>query len=265
MFKHINRILALLLCLALGNIAIAQDWKSAKYDTAWLPISKPQLQSAIRKNSKDAVALYQLWRRARYQKLTQTAFDTFRQLKNEQPANANMLAIYCMAVEQRVPDDGKPRFEATPQELDVETRRMNIERLKKLNPKLWMAYAVQGRFEYNTTIFKSEDQVRIYKKALSLAPNLSITNDDYSNALADFYFQKKQPLTNAIAYRMRAQRLAPVSCEPSWGLIMMYHWHVPNAAKEKQAAQAYTVTIPPNTKFTPERRKSLAQWGIKVP
>lgn len=265
MLKQINLIFMLILCVALCDLAIAQDWKTAKYDVAWLPINKTQLQAAIHKNSKDVVALYQLWRRARYQKLSQAAFDTFRQLKNEQPTNVNLLAIYCMSIEQRVPDDGKPRFQATPQELDVETRRANIERVKKLNPKLWMAYAIQGRFEYNTTIFKAEDQVRVYKKALSLAPNLSVTNNDYSNALTDFYFQKKQPFTNAIAYKVRAQKLLPVNCEPSLGLIMMYRWRVRNTSKEKQAAQAYLATIPPNTKVTPERRKWLAQWGVNVP
>lgn len=260
-----THVLVLSLVLVGCSQITAQSWKAAKYDTAWLPTTQAQLQTAIRQNANDSTALYQLWRRARYQKLAQVAFDTFKALKSAQPNNAHLLATYCMIIEQHVSDDNKPRFSASKQDLDVQTRRANIERAKKLNPKLWLVYAAQGRFEYNTTIFDVDDQVRIYKKALRLAPNLSFTNNDYSNALTDQSLQKKQPYTSAISYKMKAQKLAPITCEPALGLIMMYRWRVPNTTKEKQAAQDYLATIPPNLKLTPERRKWLAQWGVKVP
>lgn len=243
----------------------AQSWKTARYDTAWLPITQAQLKSAIRRNANDATGLFQLWRRARYQKLAQAAFDTFKVLKDEQPNNANVLAMYCMAIEQRVPDDNKPRFIATVQELEVETRRATIAKAKKLNPKLWLGYAVQGRFEYNTTIFDVDDQVRIYKKALSVAPNLSFTNNDYADALKNQALQHKQSYQTAVAYLEKAQRLAPMSSEVSLDRILTYRGRVPDGVKEKKAAQDYLATIPPNLKLTPQRRQWLAQWGVVVP
>jgi tetratricopeptide (TPR) repeat protein len=257
----------LLLALLLINCHLinAESWKTAKYDTAWLPITKAQLQGEIRKYANDATALFQLWRRARYQKLTQVAFDTFRVLKNQQPRNANILAMYCMSIEQRFTPEGKPRFNASAQEMAVETRRTAIEEAKKLNPMLWLCYAAQGRFEYNTTVFDVDDQVRIYRKALSVAPNISFTNVDYADALITQAFQRKQSYQTAISYIKKAQRLAPVSSETCLDLIMTYRYRVPNRAKERQAAQDYLATIPPRVKLSPERRKWLAQWGVIVP
>ncbi len=220
----------------------------------------------MQRSTKDEVALYQLWRRARYQKLAQEGFIILRRLKNEQPQNAKVLTVYCMAIEQQSDDTGKARFQATPQEMKVEMRRANIEKIKEIDPKLWIAYSAQGRFESNTDpMFDVNERIRIYGKALKLAPNLSSTNGDYSNALTELSFKKKTPYTSAIRYKEKAQKLAPLTCEPSLGLIMMYRWRVPNDAKEQQAAQAYLATIPPKTKLTPEWRKYLAQWGVKVP
>jgi hypothetical protein len=243
----------------------AQNWKKAKYDSAWLPISKAQLQNEIRKNANDATGLFQLWRRARYQKLTQPAFDTFRVLKDQQPKNANVLAMYCMAIELRLTEEGKPRFNANPRELTVEARRVAILKAKSLNPMLWLAYAAQGRFEYNTTIFDVDDQVRIYKKALSVAPNISFTNVDYADALKNQALQKNLSYNTAISYIKKAQRLAPISSESSLALILTYRYRVPDKAKEKQASKDYLATIPPGLRLSSKRRKWLAQWGVIVP
>lgn len=193
-------IVVLSLTLLLAGPTNAQSWKTAKYDTAWLPITRTQLAVELRRNINDATPMYQLWRRARYQKLAQEGFDILRKLKSEHPNNANVLAVYCMAIEQQTSDDGKPRFQADPEEMRLEARRANIAEIKTLNPKLWMGYAAQGRFEYNTTAFDVNDQVSIYRKALSLAPNLSFTNSDYSDALTGQLLARKQPFTPAIYY-----------------------------------------------------------------
>ncbi len=134
-----------------------------------------------------------------------------------------------------------------------------------MNPLLWLTYAAQGRFEYNTTIFDVDDQVRIYKKALSLAPNLSFTNNDYANALANQALQQKRSQSLAISYIQKAQKLAPITCEPSLNLIMMYRWQVPNPDKKKKAAKDYLSTIPPTVKLSPQRRAWLTKQGITAP
>lgn len=234
------------------------------YDTAWIPITKQALEQEIRNNMNSSTMLYQLWRRARYQKLSQEAFDFIKVLKETHSQNANLWAIYCMMIEQYMPDDNNPRIKLSKEELAPERRRYVIDKTKQLNPKNWLIYAAEARFEENTSVVDINSQILLYQKALECEPNLSFTNNDYASALSNQATINKTSYDLAISFKSKAQKLNPINCESSLGLIMMYRWRVPNAAKEKEAAESFLKMIPPNIDFSPERREWLAQWGIHV-
>ncbi len=262
-------LVVLLFTSSLTNSASAQWWKTAKYDMAWLPMSKPEVQKQVGLNAKDAVGLYYLWHRAEFQHQQQDYFSALEKLRKEQPKNGVLMAMRCAVIEDSEFRDARPITLPT-QEWTTLERRGNLETAKKMLPSLWLNYLSEAQlisWEQGSGMEPKvlSQQIRLCRTAIELALSLSFTNSAMAGYLSTLSRVKRDGDAGALRYYRKSQQLAPRICGPSFGLVWHYRYNKPNPAECAKAQKAVKTTIPPGTKLTIRLRQFLLKQGITPP
>lgn len=254
------------------NSCTAQQWRAERYDPRWLPITDAEMRKQVRANARDAVALYRLYDRARYQYKEQPYFSALRKLTQEQPKNGAVLSMYCAVLMRSnvLYGFGQFRFQVDADEGGVENISRNLEKAKKLAPKLWLNPITEAYL----TLFngagddreRGQNAVALCRYAVRLAPHLSYTNKELGYALVNLTtYNKKAGFSEAVRYYKKAQSLSPANCDASFLLLNVYRFEVPNKTEAAKAAKAVLATIPPNVKLSEKLRQFLAKQGVTVP
>lgn len=262
--------IALATAASLCHSASAQQWRRDRYDTRWLPITDQELQQQVSAGARDAVALYRLWGRARYQYKQETYFSALRKLKQEQPQNGVALATYCAVLmdSNTMYGFGQFKFRTDPDEGSIEDIRRNLEKAKALAPKLWLNYMTEADvalLSNGNRAEATEEATRLCIKAVHLAPNLSFTNMKLGYALGNLAREQKSSRSRSARFYKMAQKMTPVNSDPGFLLLNVYRFYAPNPAEARQAGRAVLATIPPQVKLSTRQRAFLAKQGIKAP
>lgn len=267
MFKK-SFLLWLSLALLPLHTALAQSWKAAKYDTAWIPITEAEVAKQVRENHKDAVGLWQLWRRAQFQKQEQSYFSALEQLRKQEPKNGVLDAVRCGVIETSILSKGFPQFKIAQAEwASSEQRRAELEKAKKAAPNLWLNLlneAILISWEQGSGIDPKvvKQQVTLAGKAVALAPNLSFTNNALAGYLSNLSRRGQNSDKEAIQFYRKAQQAAPINAGPSFGLHFHYLYNKPDKDAAKKAEHEVLATIPPSVKLTPRLKQFLVKQGV---
>ncbi len=262
--------IVLLMAPLLSRSAWGQQWRTDRYDTRWLPITDDELKRQVRAGARDAVALYRLWDRARYQYKQESYFSTLRSLTREQPANGVALATYCAVLmdSNMLAGFGQFKFRTEPGEGTIEHIRRNLQKAKTLAPKLWLIYTVEADIALVTIADRNkatEQAVKLCYKAVHLAPRLSFPYMKLGYALGNRAAQGKAKRSQSARYYRIALKMAPVTTDPGFLLLNIYRFYTPNPVEARKAAQAVLKTIPPQVKLSERQRRFLAKQGVNVP
>jgi len=247
-----------------GHNSWAQQWQQERYDIRWIPITEPEVERQVRANSKDAVALYRLWWRARYQDKKEAYFNALRTLKEQQPGNAVALSTYC-AVLVDCRDYGRTPSEQGMSDFGTQRVRELLEQAKKLDPSLWMNYFAESKLVVydNSPSVRTVQQLKAARKAYALAPQLSYTNTQLGYALlSEAMAHDRRLIDSAISIYKRAQHLKPVDSGPSFLLLNVHRYVSPNRSEEQKTVRTLLSTIPPGVKLNAKLQRLLVQYKI---
>lgn len=270
MFKKLTLFGWLILLTAISAVCYAQNWKTTKFDRAWLPISSVQMKAQVERNSNDAVGLYYIWHQDEFQHQQQAFFSALEDLRRTQPKNGVLMAMRCAVIEDSV-FKGVPPFQISAQEWSsVPLHRNNLETAKKLSPGLWLNYLTEAKlisWEQGSGVNPKviQQQVQLCRKAVSKAPALSFTNNQLAGYLATLSHYNKASDAEAISLYRKAQQATPRICGPSFGLLFHYRFNKPNKIEAQKAQKSVLATIPPSIKLTAKQRQFLQKQGVSVP
>ena len=270
-FLHWVMCIVLLLCLAsLGTEHLrAQspslpDTLNSRYDTSRLPIKADALKKKLSAAAKSPITLYQLLRRAQKQKLLNVAFRHLKMLRAQQPRNAVIAAGYALAIDLSRGDysDSKSSEPFMLTADDIASREKAIKDAYRLDPALWLTYAVDGHFQVVQN--EIERGTKLLRKAVELAPTVSFPQ--YHLAWA-YSARDSDPeiFQRVVAGYKKAQTLKPVLVNAPWLLFTIYDLQKPDAKKAADAARLFIAALPPGTLVGPKTRKRLAKYGVAVP
>lgn len=229
----------------------------AAIDSALYPITSPRLSLAIVRNAQSPVTLTVLLSRA-YAKKAQRelAYQVLNRLRREQPNNAVVLAAYCMSFDMAqghyspIPDS---RSFSRAEEAE---RDRALAKAYKLSPRLWLPYVVEGRALHIAYKEGNSHGFGLLLKAVTLAPNLSITHFFLGEAYT-VYGTPFQSFRRAAEEFEKAQRLSPTLSSASRALLDMYCVAIPNKAKALKARKAYLASLPKGFKPSPSTQSLL--------
>jgi tetratricopeptide (TPR) repeat protein len=235
--------------------AVWADAVTSRYDRALLPTDAATLRRAIKANSRDPVALCQLVRQADAHKLVDVAYHTLNRLRLDQPDNAVAQAAYCLVFDVARGEyrARKPliRFRAA----DYTGYVLALRRAYELDPKLWLTYAVEGH-----TLSRSPDVdtkgLALLKKAVSLAPDLSITHHLLAEAYT-IYQTPFQSFDKAAEEYNKASQLQPVLSTAPLARASIYCVRTPDKARALLARKEFLATVPPGYQLRPQTLELL--------
>lgn len=256
----------LILCL-LCNSCFAQQWRKDRYDTRWLPITDAEMTRQVKSSSHDAVALYRLFDRARYQHRQKSYFATLKQLKQQQPNNGVVLATYCAVIMESntLYGFGQWKFDLKPQDGTASAIQKELARAEKLEPKLWLIPLVKAELVfvgYADRVKASQQAISLSRKAVALAPNLSFTHEKLGYYLVNLAQEKNSSYSDAVQSYEKAQKLLPVDSDASFLLLNISG---ANSATNAKAQKAVLAGIPSSVKLTSKQRQFLQKQGVSVP
>ena len=247
--------------------------KKAVYSQIWQPISGKEMQQQIYPNSQNAVALHQLWWRARTQDVVWYYILALNKVVKEQPNNATALAAYSNALlDSVVTYASTPSFQRAKadlgEDLTIVGIRKRINQAKKLDRKQWLIYVIESEiapFEESNLVQLGRRSELFARRAVALSDN-SITNATLAHCLLNRASWDNSPryIDQAIAVAKRAQKQGPVYPQASAFLLRIYKHERKNAAEVKKVEQTILSTIPPRLVLSKSTAGYLEQLGIKV-
>jgi tetratricopeptide (TPR) repeat protein len=249
-----------------GNSELKTQFKQLNripFDVVFLPVTTAQLKRELAEGVDDPLAMYQLLRMARKQKLLKPAFETIKELYLEQTQNAVLAAAYCLAYDMGRGDYGDeivsdPQY--SPQ--DTALRKTALEDAYKLAPKLWLTYSVDGHFQ--NLQGKSKKGIELIKKAIELAPDISFNYSYLGQAYSANDSDPKIYNLKLTAYE-KAQHLKPSSFSASMIMLMIYEVQRPDSKKAAAAAKAAAAKLPPGAVLSEKSRQQLAKYKVVLP
>ena len=250
------------LALADTSVQLAHAAPSqAGYDPAFLPIAPSDLQQGIEAHTHDAVALYQLVRRAANQKQLELAYVTLQRMKDQQPNNAVVQAAFCFAWQVAIGDYAQPGEVvgfSDGRHISSDEYTASLDRAKRINPKLWLIYDVEGRM---LVLDPKQDRhgIALLQKAESLAPGLSVTHYLLGWAYS-VYDTPYHSFPKAAGELQTALTLKPVLANAALSLFNIYDVCIPDPEKAREAKQAVLLTLPPRIKLSEEGQRRLAKY-----
>ena len=268
--KNCMIFLLLVYTCCMTQIGFSQQGHSDQYDTRWLQIENEEISQQVAKNSRDAVALWQLWWRTVYQDKQPVYFAALKSLKNKQPENGVALAVYCAVLMESNASYGfgQFKFKVEPHEGDIDSIRKVLAKAKKLEPKLWIVYTTEGQialFSNGNQVEGAKKYVNACREAVQLAPHISYANLKLGYALSNLAGLTDESYSEAVKFYRKAQKLKPVDAGPSFLLLNVFRYYTPNKLEAKKAEQSVLATIPPNTKLSPKSRQILESQKITPP
>lgn len=269
--KSINVFSVLLLSLCFQTVN-AQQWRTDRYDSRWLPITDKETAREVRvfSSNRDAVSLYRLYDRARYQHKEPSYFSTLQEMRRKEPKNGVVLATYCAVLmdANQMYGFGQYRFKAEPGEGSVQNIERNLAVAKKLEPKLWLILLTEADiadFSNGNELEGTQNAVELCREAVKLAPTLSYTQQRLGYWLVNYAHKRRLPCAEAVKSYKKAQMLRPINCDASFLLMNVYRYYEPNPSQARKTAQAVLATIPPNVKLDAKMRQFLLKQSITLP
>lgn len=240
----------------------------------WLPISGPETQKTVRANSKNVLALHQLWWRARLQGSTWYYVLALRDLSKSEPKNAVALAAYsdalldCFQNYQASASYKKAKADLG-NELSIAGIRVLLEKAKKLDAEQWLIWMTESKmvpYEGSSWTTLGERAEKAARRAVEINSN-SLTNTQLAEVLqlrATWDYDKSY-IDKAIIVAKRAQAMKPVDPRPSFVLLSIYRDQKKNAAEAQKAQQAILATIPAGITLSEKAKAYLREKAVSAP
>lgn len=268
-FIYSTVILGFGLCLHTAN---AQQWRTDHYDSRWIPITDKEVARQVRvfSDNRDAVSLYRLYDRARYQHKEPTYFSTLKQMKSKNPKNGIVLATYCAVLMEanQIYGPEQYRFKFNRGEGNVQNIERNLAIAKKLEPTQWLIPLTEADIAEASNGDRKEGTqtaINLCREAVRLAPNISFTHQRLAYWLCNLAGLNKQPCKEAVKSYKKAQSLRPINCDTSFLLMNVYRYYEPNKVEAQKTAKVILSTIPPNVKLNEKMRNFLIKQGVTPP
>ncbi len=268
----ITRFIVLLMFALSLKTASAQQWRTDRYDPRWLPTTNKEVARQVRvfSNNRDAVSLYRLYDRARYQRKEPAYFSALQEMKRNQPKNGVVLATYCAVLmdANQLYGFGQYRFKAQPGEGSVQNIERNLAVAKKLEPKLWLILLTEAdiaNFSNGNDLEGTQNAVNLCREAVRLAPNLSFTHQKLGYWLVNLARVRKMSNKDAVESYKKAQRLRPIDADTNFLLMNVYRFYEPNKVEARKTADAVLATIPPSVKLNAKMKQFLLKQGVTPP
>lgn len=251
-----------------------QTPQPSPYSKLWIPISGPQVQVQVRQNAKNALALQQLWWRARLHGIAWFYVLALRDVTRTQPRNAVALSAYCATLFDccldYTSDSNYKRAKADLQgDLDLVGVRRRLEQAKKLDPNQWLIWMTESKMvPYETGVVNT-----LGSRAEELARRATqLSNNTYANSQLAYalicrslWDNNKSYLHRAIIVCRRAQTLQPHDPRPSFLLLGIYRDRTHNTVEAQKVKQSILATIPLGLKLNVASRNYLKSQGIATP
>lgn len=245
--------------LLLCNLACRCQTDTPNCDQALLPMPPSTLKMALLDSKNDSVRMYDLIRRGDKQKQSDLVYDILNALRKKEPNNAVVQAAYCFAYRVAEGDYDGPGFRGKAfTNLDDQHYLNALTKAYKLNPKLWLTYAVEGH-SLITSPYSDRKALYLLKTAVKLAPDISYTHTLLGDAYA-VYYTPFQSFQKAEAQYITAQHLQPISSHNADALFDLYDVRIRNTAKARKAKEYLLSTVPTNYKFPPDFSARLAKY-----
>ena len=269
-------ILACCICVSaqLSQSAPAQSTSTTTDSTFWSPISGTEVPSQVRQNSKNALALHQLWWRARLHSSVWYYVLAVRDLTRSEPKNAVALAAYsdalmdCFQNYQTSASYKKARADLG-NDLSIAGIRALLEKAKKLDSEQWLIWITESKmvpYEGNGWTTLGERAEKAARRAVEISNN-SLTNLQlaYVLQMRAVWDYDKSYIDKAITVAKRAQTMKPLNPEPSLLLLSIYRDQKKNTAEAKKAQQAILATIPTGVTLSDKAKAFLRKKNVPVP
>jgi len=251
-----------LLAVALiGGVSIALAQTQAPHSDPLLVKATPQgLVQSLRRNSKNPDAMVKLVRKSIESKQVDVAFRTLTAMKREQPNNAVVLSAYVLAMDASLyqvrANTGTIR-QRTREE--VESALVSLERAKKLAPKLWLPYTVEGfRIGYAPP-WDFDKSLPLLQKGASLAPKNAFAHKQFAEVLLLAANNKDKWNGKVVTHKQGAKemetalRLDPTSADTAFALFCVYDIDLKDKKGATHAKRAFLRTLP--------KGYNLASWA----
>ena len=245
--------------IMLASVVWSQG-EQANYDQEFVPTQPEQLKSDLWDASSDPLRLYDLIRRGDQQKQSSFVYDTLNAMRKKKPDNAVVLAAYCFAykIAQGEYDEPSRRQFRSFTPLDEEQYVNTLLKAYRLNPSLWLTYAVEGHSLMDSP-YADRKALALLKTAVKLAPDISYTHTLLGEAYA-VYDTPYQSFQKAAYQYQTARHLQPVSAHNADLLFDLYDVRLPDHKKAEDAKQYLLSTVPPGYQFKPNFQARLAKY-----
>ena len=250
--------MAISILIFIGSVSFSQSLQP-NYDQEFLPIQSKTLELDLLNANDDPERMYSLIRRGDEQMHTDLVYNTLDAMRKEEPDNAVVLAAYCFAFKIAEGDYAAPGQQVrTFTNLDHDHYSAALLRAYRINPNLWLPYAVEGH-SLMTSPYEDRKALYLLKTAVKLAPDISYTHTLLGNAYS-VYDTPYQSFKKAAYQYELARHLHPVSAHNADSLFDLYDVRIPNHEKAKEAKQYLLSTVPPNHNFPADFRRRLAKY-----
>ncbi|HEY0074145.1 MAG TPA: hypothetical protein VGB77_08595 [Abditibacteriaceae bacterium] len=270
--QKIQSVVVILCAMAWYLLAVAPcvQAQAPSYDPIFVKIAPETLKKELRRNSKDAEELVKLIRRSIESKQLETAFQALDQLRREQPNNAAVLAAYVMVYDASLYQVRKVSGtirERKPQEKQI--RDAASQKAKKLDPKLWLPYTIEGfPIVYQAIPSDKEYQqgLDLLKKATLLAPSSFFARKQFAAGLTVAAINKRKWNGKVVTYQQAtaqyeiALKLEPKSADVTFALFSIYDIDLKDKDKATKAKRAFLQSLPPNYNIRKSIRQRLAKY-----
>lgn len=243
-----------------------------------LKIEKKEVETQLRLNAKDANKLIDVIERASTQKLGDVAYEELRNLKNEQPRNAVVLATFYYATETQIkwrraaklPKNGLSKEETIQERIDREEADAALKQAAKLAPNLWLVPLNQGTRLYKDAYaknqpYKYKQAMPLLKKALRLAPKNARCWNTYSGMLSFMAWDKQTYNGRMITVKDQASALeTAVKVDPlrgSWlTLFSVYDGELKDRENALRCKREYLRRFPKDRALNSIDKKRFARY-----